>query len=211
MRLLDLTAETFTTCVSQTVEAARNGELILFPTDTVYGLGGMAFSHKVLEKLQKVKPNRPEKPTAVLIDNIIRMSRCASDVPGPRVVALAETFWPGPLTMIWKTSGVIPEEFQTPDRSLGYRIPNSPFLLAVLRELEMPLWATSANFPGQNPPRLYAEVKESIANACDLVIRTRELLTGRASTVIDIRGREPIIVREEHILEEDIRQIWKGA
>jgi L-threonylcarbamoyladenylate synthase len=187
------------------------GDLILFPTDTVYGLGGLAFSRRVMEKLRKIKPERGAKPTAVLIDNIIRMSQCAGDVPSARIVALTETFWPGPLTLVWKTSKAIPEEFQTEDRSLGYRVPNHPFLLELLRELEAPMWATSANLPGQPAPRIYSEIKEEVLNAADLVIQSRSLLFGRASAIVDVRGREPLVIRESAIKEEDLRKIWKSA
>ena len=180
MQILELTAESHDDCVRQTVASAKRGELILFPTDTVYGLGGLAFSNSVMEKLKRLKPDRSAKPTAVLIDNIIRMSQCAGDVPGRKIVALAETFWPGPLTMVWKMSGAIPDQFQTPDHSLGFRVPNHPFLLDVLRELENPLWATSANIPGQPPPRFYSEVKEPVIKMCDLVIKSAAFPEGKS-------------------------------
>ncbi|HEY3294221.1 MAG TPA: L-threonylcarbamoyladenylate synthase [bacterium] len=211
MQLIDLDSSNMSEAVAATAEAARRGDLILFPTDTVYGLGGMAFSKRVLEKLRRIKPERGGKPTAVLIDNIIRMSQCGGDVPGQRLVALAETFWPGPLTMVWKASNAIPAEFQTTDHSLGYRVPNHPFLLELLRELETPMWATSANLPGHPAPRIYSEIKEAVLNACDLVIQTKEFLTGKASTVVDVRGREPLIIRESGVKESDIRKIWKNA
>ncbi|MBU0509961.1 threonylcarbamoyl-AMP synthase [bacterium] len=193
------------------LEAARQGALMLFPTDTVYGIGGQAFSRQVMEKLRRVKPEREAKPTAVLIDNIVRMSQCASDVPGRRIVALAEAYWPGPLTLVWKTSNAIPEEFQTADRSLGYRVPNHPFLLELLRRLETPLWATSANSPGQPPPKLFSEIKSHILEACDLVFETRILISGKSSTVVDVRGREPVVVRESGVHEEEIRRVWRTA
>src|SRR5512140_162356 len=111
MQLIDLDSTNISEAVGATAEAARRGDLILFPTDTVYGLGGIAFSQRVMDKLRKIKPERGAKPTAVLIDNMIRMSQCGGDVPGHRIVALAETFWPGPLTMVWKASNAIPVEF----------------------------------------------------------------------------------------------------
>jgi len=211
MQLIDLDSTNMAEAVSATAEAARRGDLILFPTDTVYGLGGLAFSKRVMDKLRKVKPERAAKPTSVLIDNIIRMSQCGGDVPSQRIVALAETYWPGPLTLVWKASNAIPAEFQTPDKSLGYRVPNHPFLLELLRELESPIWATSANLPGQPAPRIYSEVKETVLNACDLVIQTKEFLSGRSSAVVDVRGREPVMIRESSLRESDIRKIWKSA
>jgi L-threonylcarbamoyladenylate synthase len=211
MRIIELTADNVQDTAHVMAESARAGELILFPTDTVYGLGGIAFSRRVMDKLQRVKPERNTKPTAVLIDNIIRMSQCAGEVPSRRIVALAEAYWPGPLTLVWKTSNAIPEEFQLADRSLGYRVPNSPLLLEALRELESPLWATSANLPGQPAPRIFSEVKQAVIDACDLVIQTRQLLTGRSSALVDVRGREPIVIRESSIREEDVRQHWKSA
>jgi L-threonylcarbamoyladenylate synthase len=211
MRLVELTSENVQDVAHLMAESARAGDLILFPTDTVYGLGGIAFSRRVMEKLRKVKPERNTKPTAVLIDNIIRMSQCAGEVPSRRIVALAEAFWPGPLTLVWKTSNAIPEEFQSADRSLGYRVPNSPLLLAALGELESPLWATSANLPGQPAPRMFSEVKQVVTDACDLVIQTRQLLTGRSSALVDVRGRDALVLRESSIREEDIRQLWKSA
>jgi L-threonylcarbamoyladenylate synthase len=211
MVIRELTADSFVSVVADAVEAIRRGELILFPTDTVYGIGGLAFSRSVFEKLKRVKPEREAKPTAVLIDNIIRMSHCAGDVPSPRIVALAERFWPGPLTIVWKTSGAIPEEFQTPDRSLGYRVPKSDFLLQVLSALEAPLWATSANLPGQKPPGFWAEIKPEVVTACDFAIKTDTLLNGRASTVVDVRAQDPIVVRELAIKEGEIMKVWKHA
>jgi L-threonylcarbamoyladenylate synthase len=209
MEILELTAATHDRCVQRMVEGAHRGELILFPTDTVYGLGGTAFSDAVMEKLKRVKPDRPLKPTAVLIDNIIRMGQCAGDVPGRKIIALAEAFWPGSLTLVWKMSKAIPPHFQTADLSLGYRVPDHPFLLDVLRELEAPLWATSANLPGQPPPRIFSEVKESVAQACDLVIKTQALPRGKASSVVDVRGRQPVMIRESSLREEDIRKAWR--
>jgi len=90
MALIELSDETLQECVERTIEAVEQGELILMPTDTVYGIGGQAFSRKVLDKLLKVKPDRTAKPTAILIDNIIRMSQIAGDVPSPRIVKLTE-------------------------------------------------------------------------------------------------------------------------
>jgi L-threonylcarbamoyladenylate synthase len=211
MTQIELTDANFREAAGVAVEAARRGDLLLFPTDTVYGLGGLAFSGHVLEKLRKVKPERAEKPTAVLIDGMIRMSQCAGDVPSQRIVALAEAFWPGPLTMIWKVSNAIPPEFHPPDHSLGYRVPDYPFLLEVLRELESPLWATSANLPGQRPPKMFNEVSPKVLEACDIVFRTAKLLAGKASTMVDVRGREPVVVRESAISEEAIKQVWKRA
>ena len=209
MTQIELTEATLQECIEQTVEAAKSGQLLLLPTDTVYGIGGVAFSRKVLDKLQKIKPDRDVKPTAILIDNTIRMSQIAGDVPSRKIVKLAEAFWPGPLTMIWKTSSAIPEEFRTKDSSLGYRIPDSKFLVEVMRRLEQPLWATSANLPGQSAPRLFSEIRTEVCDACDFVVKSKKLLTGRASTVVDVRGREPKIVRESTLRHEDILRIWK--
>ena len=211
MTQIELTDANLREAVELAVEAARRGDLLLFPTDTVYGLGGLAFSRRVLEKLRQVKPERAEKPTAVLIDGMIRMSQCAGEVPSPRIVALAEAFWPGPLTMIWKVSNAIPPEFHPPDHSLGYRVPDHPFLLEVLRELEGPMWATSANLPGQRPPKMFSEVSREILEACDFAFRATKLLAGKASTVVDVRGREPVVVRESAVSEEEIKRIWKRA
>ncbi len=211
MQILELSAATHDECVGRMVDSARRGELILFPTDTVYGIGGLAFSQTVMDKLRRLKPDRSAKPTAVLIDNIIRMSQCAGDVPGRKIVNLAETFWPGPLTLVWKMSNAIPAQFQTADHSLGYRVPNHPFLLDVLRDLENPLWATSANLPGQQAPRIYSEVKPAVLEVCDLVIKTQSFPQGKASAVVDVRGREPVMIREAAIREDDIRRAWKSS
>jgi L-threonylcarbamoyladenylate synthase len=209
MELLELNESNLEQCVERMCRGVLAGELMIFPTDTVYGLGGAAFSQTVLDKLLAIKPDRTAKPTAILIDNIIRMSRLAGDVPGPRIVALAETYWPGPLTMVWHVGQAIPEKYRGADKSLGYRIPNSEFLLRVMKETERPLWATSANMPGQPAPRLFAEIAPELIQKCDLVIKARALLTGKSSAVVDVRGREPVVVRENAIPAQDIHRIWK--
>ncbi len=191
--------------------AVARGALVCFPTDTVYGIGGRAFSREVLEKLMTVKPDRSAKPTAVLIDSIIRMSQCAGDVPGPKIVALAERYWPGPLTMIWKVSNVIDKEYHGPDNSLGYRVPDSPLLLGLLRELELPLWATSANLPGMKAPGLFSEIHPEVLAACEITIQSAAMLRGRASTVVDVRGREPIVLRSGSVHESEILNVWSHA
>lgn len=211
MKLLLLTPDNVTEISDRVASVMREGGLCCFPTDTVYGIGGLAFSRKVLQKLLTVKPDRSAKPTAVLIDSIIRMSQCAADVPGPKIIALAERFWPGPLTMVWKASPVIDAEFHAADGSLGYRVPDSAFLLAILERIDAPLWATSANLPGHNAPGLFAEIGQPILDACDLIVQTRELLRGRASTVVDVRGRDLIVLRNGALKEQELVQTWKKA
>lgn len=209
MELLELTEATHSHCVERMCRGMRDGELMLFPTDTVYGLGGMAFSRKVLDKLLRVKPDRNAKPTAILIDSMIRLSQFSGEVPGPKLVRLCETYWPGPLTVVWHVSASIPPEFHAEHKSMGYRIPQMELIVEVMRQTERPLWATSANLPGRPAPKLYSEVDPMVAEACDLVIKTKSLLLGRASTVVDVRGKQPEIVREGAISEDDIFKIWK--
>jgi len=209
VELLELTDVNFGECVERMCRAVTDGELIAFPTDTVYGLGGSAFSRKVLDKLLNVKPDRTAKPTAILMDSLIRLSQFGGDVPGPKIVKLAEAFWPGPLTMIWQISPSIPKDFQGKDRSLGYRIPHSELLLEVMRRTERPLWATSANLPGRPAPRLYSELDPAVLDSCDLVIKTKALLRGTASTVVDVRGKQPIVLRQGAVPESEIESVWK--
>jgi L-threonylcarbamoyladenylate synthase len=208
---IELTDATYDSCVERMCRAVLEGELVAFPTDTVYGLGGTAFSRKVLEKLLTVKPDRTSKPTAILMDSLIRLSQFGGDVPNPRIVKLAEMYWPGPLTMIWHVAPTIPEEFQGKDKTLGYRIPNSEFLIEVMRRTERPLWATSANLPGRPAPRLYSELDPMVLDACDLVIKTKSLLLGKASSVIDVRGKHVEVLREGAVPAADIEKIWKKA
>jgi L-threonylcarbamoyladenylate synthase len=209
MQVVDLHADNLADVLHAAVDSARRGDLMLFPTDTVYGLGGLAFSKRVAEKLRLLKPERDAKPTAVLIDSILRMSQCAGDVPGPKIVHLAEKYWPGPLTLVWKTSSAVPEEYLPADRSLGYRVPKADFLLRLLRELEIPLWATSANLPGRRPPGTYSEIDATVVGACDWVIRTERRSSGKSSTVVDVRQKEPQILREGALSAAEILQTWK--
>ena len=209
MELIELTGESLETCVERLCAALLNGELAGFPTDTVYGLGGAAFSKKVLDKLMGLKPERGSKPTAVLIDSMIRLSQFGGTVPDPKVVRLAEAYWPGPLTMVWYIASSIPQEFHGQDRSLGYRMPNSELLTQAMRRSDRLLWATSANLPGRPAPRLFSELDPAVIEACDLVIKTKGLLSGRASTVVDVRGKHPLTLRVGAIPEQDIEQIWR--
>lgn len=209
MEIIELTESTYEECVERTCQSVLAGELIAFPTDTVYGLGGMAFSRKVLDRLMTVKPDRSSKPTAILIESMIRLSQFGGEVPGPKIVHLAETYWPGPLTLVWHVSKAVPEEFHGKDRSLGYRIPNYEFILEVMRRTARPLWATSANLAGKPPPRLFGELDPVVIEACDLVVKTKALLGGKASTVVDVRGKQPLVVREGAVMESDIEKIWK--
>jgi L-threonylcarbamoyladenylate synthase len=187
--------------LTHAVDILNNGGLVSFPTDTVYGLASLPFDANFVERLYVAKGRNSQRAIAVLMGDISQLSMVAEELR-PRVLHLAERFWPGPLTLIVPKLPSIPHTL-TPTTGIGVRIPNHPVALQLM-QLAGPLAVTSANLTGQDNTTTAQEVIDQLRGRIHLVIDGGKTPGGVPSTVIDCMGPEPIILREGPISKESL-------
>ncbi len=177
----------------------RSGGIVVFPTETVYGVGVAAADRSALEKLRRLKDRPAEKPFQFLAADVAMAKRLGAVFSG-RAERLADSFWPGALTL------VLPDG-RTPGGTLGIRIPDSPFVLALCRELGTPVITSSANAAGGPPPATAADA-DAFGDAVDLLVDGGAAVGGIASTVVQCDGDVLEILRRGGIAEAAIRAVW---
>jgi L-threonylcarbamoyladenylate synthase len=171
----------------------REHRLVAFPTDTVYGLGTLAFDESTVLKLYVAKERPPEKAIPILIADSADLDQVARDVP-PLAYRLMETFWPGALTIVVPKQPHIPIEVST-THAVAVRMPDLDLARDLMR-LTGPLAVTSANRSAGPNPRTAQEVLDQLGGRIDAVVDGGETPGGVPSTVVDCTSAVPAILRE---------------
>lgn len=181
------------------------GGLVAFPTDTVYGLGCLAFNQAAIESIYVAKDRPLEKAIPILIADVDDIDRVVRDLPD-LARRLASRFWPGPLTLILPKRADLPAAVSATD-TVGVRVPDNAVARTLLRAAG-PMAVTSANLSGRESPRTVSEVAAQLGGRVPLVLDGGETRGGVPSTVVDVSsGAEPVILREGPITLEQIKSI----
>ena len=179
------------------IEAAlavlSRGGLVAFPTDTVYGVGALAFDSSAVERVFAAKGRDVAKALPILLADAESASRVAEPLPD-EARKLAKAFWPGPLTLVVRKLACVPEAVSQ-GNTIGLRVPDHPVAIALLRA-SGPLAATSANPSGGPDPLSADEVVSGLGDKIDLVLDGGKTPGGRPSTVVDCTVEPPVLVRE---------------
>ncbi len=183
------------------------GELVAFPTDTVYGLGALVFDGKAVERIYSAKDRPAEKAIPVLIADLSDLEKVSQDVP-EMAKRLAARYWPGPLTLVVPKKPQLPE-FVSAGPTVGVRVPDHPAARELLR-LTGPLAVTSANISGQSNPTTTGEVLAQLGGRIALILDGGTTPGGMPSTVADCTGAEARILREGPISKSDIISLLSG-
>ncbi len=178
--------------IDEAAEALRKGELVVFPTDTVFGIGCDPFNEDALRALRASKNRSLEKSTPILVDSIETAHSLAS-IP-QYCENLIEQHWPGALTVIAKQKTEFPSLISNDD-TVALRMPDHEDLLELITSVGGALAATSANLSGQPPLITYDEVYATFSEKASVII-PGSVQGGTASTIIDCTGNKPKIVRE---------------
>ncbi len=171
----------------------RRGNLAAFPTDTVYGLGAMAFDLQAIDQLYKVKGRDTSKAIAILVGEIAALAQVASDI-GPTAHRLAEEFWPGPLTLVVPRHHSLPPNL-SPLPTIGVRMPDYKYTLDLLKRTG-PLAVTSANLSGEANTKTAQEVFGQLKGRIPLILDGGKTPGGLPSTVVDCTRDEIVILRQ---------------
>ena len=187
-------------------EALRAGELVAFPTETVYGLGADAVNERAVAQVFAVK-NRPYfDPLIVHIPNAASARVYATDLDY-RAVALMERFWPGPLTLVLRKKPIIPDLVTGGLDSVALRVPAHPVALALLRATAKPIAAPSANPFGYVSPTTAMHVQELLGEKIRLIVDGGPCAVGVESTVCALTEKEAVILRPGGVAVEEIEAI----
>ena len=179
--------------IERAVKLLRGDNLVAFPTDTVYGLGALAYNARAIEKLYAAKGRETNKAIAVLVGNFDSLLIVTTDMNN-MASHLAHCFWPGPLTIVVSLHPVLPKNISS-YKTVGVRMPDHPMALDLLNQTG-PLAVTSANLSGQSNTSTAAEVFTQLAGRIPLILDGGFTPGGDPSTVIDCTGSEPVILRQ---------------
>lgn len=187
-------------------EILRSGGLVAFPTETVYGLGGDALKADAAEKIYRAKGRPSDNPLIVHIAETESVYELAAEVP-EQAQKLMEAFWPGPLTIIFKKKEIVPDTTTGGLDTVAIRMPAHPAALKLIKESGVLIAAPSANLSGRPSPTTAAHVMQDMDGRIDMVLDGGAVGIGIESTIVDVTGERPTILRPGFISPEMIKDI----
>jgi len=195
----------FHQAVLQTADLLRSGRVAAIPSETVYGLAANAFSPEAVAEIYRAKGRPSNNPLIVHVATAAMARSCASDWPA-LAEKLAGQFWPGPLTLVVPKSSRIPDIVAAGGSTVGLRWPSHAFFQSVIRECGFPLAAPSANPSDQLSPTTAEHVIAGLGERIPLIVDAGPCAVGIESTVVDVTGGRPRILRPGIISAEQISQ-----
>ena len=192
--------------IERAVALLRRGELVAFPTETVYGLGADAADPAAVAKIFAAKGRPADHPLIVHRPAAAQLARWAREVPA-EAERLAAAFWPGPLTLILKRQPDVPDAVTGGQDTVGLRVPNHPLALELLAAFDGGIAAPSANRFGRISPTTAAHVREELGERVPLVLDGGACPVGIESTILDLSRGVPVLLRPGAIGAADIARV----
>jgi L-threonylcarbamoyladenylate synthase len=187
--------------IGHALHILKGGGIVAFPTDTVYGVGSLAFDNAAIESIYAAKDRPIEKAIPILIADLDDIYKVADDIPD-MALRFAARFWPGPLTCIVPKKSILPPAVSA-TQTVAVRIPDHPDARVLLRAAG-PMAVTSANISGQPSPSTAQEVYDQLKERIPLILDSGKTPGGLPSTLVDCTGDKPIILREGPISLADL-------
>ena len=193
--------------LSRAGELLRGGEVVGFPTETVYGLGANALDAAAVEKIFAAKGRPGDNPLIVHIRAAEELLPLIAGEPGAQARALMEAFWPGPLTLIFPKSERVPPRVTAGLATVAVRMPSHPVARALIEAAGVPIAAPSANRSGRPSPTTAADVLEDMDGRVPLILDGGPCQVGVESTVVDLTGGTPRVLRPGGITRAQIEEV----
>jgi L-threonylcarbamoyladenylate synthase len=194
------------TCLSSAAELIRAGELVAFPTETVYGLGANALDPAAIEKIYRAKARPATSPLIVHVGSIEMARSLVREWP-ERAEQLARIFWPGPLTLVLPKKPHVPDRLTAGLDTVGIRMPANPIAQALIREAGVPIAAPSANRFGELSPTTAQHVRHALGDRVALVLDGGRTTVGIESTVLSLAGPQAVLLRPGMATREEIEAV----
>ncbi|MFA6807404.1 MAG: L-threonylcarbamoyladenylate synthase [Eubacteriales bacterium] len=201
-----LTEEYLMEHLESAAEYIKNGEVVAFPTETVYGLGADAYNVEACKNIFKVKGRPSDNPLIVHIASREEVNLLTS-LWTEKAEICANNFWPGPLTLILPKSDKVPREVSGGLETVAIRMPSHPVAVALIKKAGCPIAAPSANLSGKPSPTEGEHVWRDLAGRVPLIIDMGKCDIGLESTVLDLTGKIPIILRPGGITKEELEAV----
>ena len=192
--------------VEQGIKILKQGGIVAFPTDTVYGLGASISSNQAVERVYQVKKRPHSIALPLLLADKSQIGEVAEAVPAVAWL-LADKFLPGALTIVLFKSKSVPDIVTGGGKTVAIRIPAHPVPIALAQGLGTPIVGTSANLSGKPSSLTAGEVRTQLGDKVDLIIDGGRCPGGRESTIVDLTGETPLILREGAISREELKQV----
>jgi L-threonylcarbamoyladenylate synthase len=189
--------------IVKSFQIIKDGGVIVFPTQYLYGLGADALNVEAVDKVFEIKQRSYHKPLLILIPHRQDLKRLVQHVSSA-AVHIMNCFWPGAVTLVFKAKDTVPENLTANTGKVGIRMPQHPVALALSRAVGGPLTATSANITGDSGCSTVSDIDLRISDNVDLILDAGPLKGGTGSTVVDVTIDPPKILRDGAIPAKDI-------
>lgn len=201
--------EPFEQDIEKAVEYLKQGEVIAYPTETIYGLGADVLNRKAVKKIYDLKARDYGLPISILVANIAMLREYVKDVPD-RALPLMRKFWPGALTILFPASEKIPKGLVTNTGRVGIRISSHPVASAIVEKFGKAITTTSANLSGFPPSLSVKHIQKYFGDRISCIIDGGECEPTRGSTVVDVGEETMRIIRAGMISAEDVIRCFQS-
>lgn len=192
--------------IRKAAEFIRAGELVAFPTETVYGLGGDGLNAQSAERIYIAKGRPSDNPLILHISGWKQLEMLAQKLPAS-VYALSKVFWPGPLTFVLERTSIVPDAVTGHRNTVAVRMPDHPVALALIRAANTPIAAPSANLSGKPSPTTAQHVADDLNGRIAAIVDAGPTRIGLESTVVDLTTPVPTILRQGGIGLDELRTV----
>ena len=194
--------------LNESVEVLKKGGIVIFPTETVYGIGTNALCESSVKRIYEVKERPDEKPLSIMVSNKDEISKYAI-IENEIEKKIIDSFMPGPITIILKKKEGVFDYISSGKDTIGIRIPNNNIMLKLLQKAEIPIVAPSANISGRPSGIIFENILKDFSGKVDVAINGGKCEISEPSTIVQIIDNEPIILREGKISLNEIKMVIK--
>lgn len=192
--------------LKEPAKVIRNGGIVIFPTETVYGIGTNGFDEKSIKKIYELKRRDSNKPISLLVSNIEMVEMVAKDISDLEY-KLMRKFWPGPFTIILKKKSIVPDILTSNGDTVGVRMPSGEIAKKLIEYAEVPIAAPSANISGKPSGIDINDIMKDFEGKVDCIIDNGISELGVASTIVKVVDNIPYVLREGIITKEQIEEV----
>ncbi len=196
--------------IVRAVEFLEKGEVIAYPTETIYGLGADVLSRKAVKKIYDLKARDYGLPISILVADVAMLREYVKEVP-EQALSLMRKFWPGALTILFPASDKIPKGLVTNTGRVGMRISSHPVAAALVKKFGKPITTTSANLSGFPPSLSVKHIQKYFGDKIPCIVDGGECEPSRGSTVVDVGEETMRIVREGRIPADEVIRCFQGS
>ena len=196
--------------IQEAAGITANGGVVIFPTQSLYGLGANALDPRAVDRIFTIKNRPPEKPVLILVDNISDLDELVREIP-PAAVRIMNACWPGGVTLVCHAKETLPPNLTAGTGKIGVRLPLHPVARHLVHFAGVPITGTSANPSGQPGCAEIGDIDAQVRKRIDMILDAGRLKGGVGSTIVDVTVSPPVILREGMVPEARIMEVLAGG